>query len=99
MLQIIVTGKPSKLTKVEKKEGSTTAGMFILTEKRYIQKALYAIDWHVCVPTWKMDWVEKAVEKGYTVAVIGSDFASVPDPDAPLSKAKLYLMLDEINML
>jgi len=99
MLQIIVSGKPSNFHKVERKEGSTTGAVFILTEKRFIQKALYNIAWTVCVPHWKVEWVEKCVEKGYTVAVTASDFSPALNKENPNGAPTLYLMLDECHMI
>lgn len=97
MLKIMVTGKPSGfgLTTTNKDKGNAAA--FTLTERRFLGGAVTYINWLVVVPEHKVQWVEAACKRGFTVLVEGDDVAVNVVEDAKGKQQIWYLQLKELH--
>lgn len=74
MRQLTISGKPHDLQETAATPDAQFPSMFVLNERYYRDGQAIQIEWAVYVPRHKTAFVQKMVEKGYTVMVVASDF-------------------------
>jgi len=99
MLRILITGKPRGFELVKPKEGSKIAARFFLDEKRFVDGKNLEIVWECYIPEHKVKWVQRQVEKGYTVAVEGTDVAFGIEKGGSIEWVVPLLMVVEVSGL
>jgi len=74
MRMLIVTGKPEQVIKQDDRTGIVAQGTFVLTERYWDGVNAQEIRWLCIVPVKQIEYMQRKIEKGYTVAITAARF-------------------------